>query len=189
MKHVVIVHGWKGRPETNWKPWLKDELEKSGNSTVDVPAMPHSEHPVASEWVQGLAHAVSQPTSETYLVGHSLGCITILRYLETLKNNQKIRAAILVAGFGQRFKGYQGQHDSFFDHDLDWQSIRKHCDHFVTIYSDDDPFIKIDQMELFKDKLGAKGIVVHGMGHFGSADNVFKLPVVRDELFKLNHND
>lgn len=59
----------------------------------------------------------------------------------------------------------------------------------VVIHSDDDPFIKLDQMELFKDKLGAKGIVVHGMGHFGSADNVFKLPVVRDELFKLNHND
>jgi uncharacterized protein len=184
MKHVVIVHGWKGRPETNWKPWLKKELDSKGYE-VDVPGMPETEHPIANDWVKKLTATVGKPTEDTYLVGHSLGCITILRYLETLKDDEQIGGVILVAGFGQRFPAYQGQHDSFFDHELDWQRIREHCRNFVAVNSDDDPHIGLEQMELFHDRLDAKGVVLHGMGHFGSADNVFELPVVRDELLAI----
>jgi uncharacterized protein len=185
MKHVVIVHGWKGKPDSNWKPWLKKELDTLGDYKVDLPSMPDSHHPVASAWVEKLAEVVGAPGIDTYLVGHSLGCITILRYLETLQKGEHIGGVILVAGFGQVFDSYHGQHDSFFDHELDWKKIRTHCRQFVAIHSDNDSSIKLNQMELFKHELGAKGIVESGLGHFGSVDNVFELPVVRDELISM----
>lgn len=184
MKHVVIIHGYKGKPESNWKPWLGSELEALGFK-VDIPAMPNSETPLQSSWIETIAKTVGKPTSETFLVGHSLGCIAILEYLETLQQDETIGAALLVAGFGRRFEGYQGQHDNFFNHELEWQTIRKHCRHFIAIHSDNDPYIKTDQMELFQDKLGAKGVLVRGMGHFGSADEVFELQVARDELLAI----
>lgn len=28
MKRAIIVHGFKGKPDTNWKPWLKRQLEE-----------------------------------------------------------------------------------------------------------------------------------------------------------------
>lgn len=184
-KHVVIVHGYKGKPETNWKPWLRQELEAKG-MVVDVPAMPNTEHPLAAEWVTRLKETVGVPTRDIYLVGHSLGCITILRYLETLTEDQKIGGAIFVAGFGERFPKYQsGSHDTFFDHALDWSHIRNHCDSFVAIHSDDDPGVNAEQLDLFEDKLGAKVLREHGFGHFGSADGVFGIPLVRDELFAM----
>lgn len=184
-RHVIIVHGYKGKPETNWKPWLRQELETKGMK-VDVPEMPNTEHPIASEWVTMLAKTVGEPTQDTYLIGHSLGCITVLRYLETLNENQKIGGAILVAGFGERFPKYQtGNHDTFFDHTLDWSHIRERCNNFVAIHSEDDPGVNAEQLDLFEDKLGAKVLREHGFGHFGSADGVFEIPLVRDELLAM----
>ncbi|HSE29350.1 MAG TPA: alpha/beta hydrolase [Candidatus Saccharimonadales bacterium] len=185
MNHAIIVHGWKSKPESNWKPWLKKELEATGAWNVDVPAMPNPEHPAASEWTEKLMQTVGRPTTNTYLIGHSLGCITILRYLETLSENEKVGGVIMIAGFGEKFSEYKGQHDTFFDHELDWTNIREHCDKFVAIHSDNDPFIKLDQMDLFKNKLQAKGIVLHDKGHFGSEDGIFEVPFVFEELQKL----
>lgn len=184
-KRAVIVHGFKGRPQTNWKPWLQHMLEADGYK-VDVPEMPNTEHPVAAEWVAKLAETVGDPSPDTYLVGHSLGCITILRYLETLAEGQKIGGAILVAGFGERFQRYQsGNHDTFFDHQLDWPLVLKHCGSFVAVHSEDDPGVEPAQLGVFERELGAKAILVHGMGHFGSADGVFEVPLVRDELLAM----
>lgn len=184
-KHVVIVHGFTAKPGTNWKPWLKRELEAKGFE-VDVPAMPDTEHPIASEWTAELAKIVVKPSRNTYLVGHSLGCITILRYLETLAEGQNVGGIVLVAGFGERFQKYKsGSHDTFFDHKLNWSHIREHCSNIVAIHSDDDPGVGTEQLSLFKDRLGAKAIMVHGMGHFSSADGVFEVPLVRDELLTM----
>lgn len=184
MKHVVIVHGYKGKPEANWKSWLKAELENEG-FVVDVPQMPESEHPIASAWATMLEKTLGEPTEESYLIGHSLGCITILRYLETLQQGQKIGGCILVAGFGRKFKEYNGGHESFFDHELDWPKIREHCDNFIALHSTDDRSVEFSQLGFFKQSLAAKAIGVQGMGHFGSADGVYELPIVRDELLAL----
>lgn len=184
MKHAVIIHGWQGKPESNWKPWLGRELEQQG-FTVDIPAMPNPDRPQRQDWITAIARTVGQPTADTYLIGHSLGCISILRYIETLPGDKLVGGVILVAGFGRKFAGYNGQHDSFFEHDLDWQAIRKHCSHFVVIGSSDDPHIKPEELEYLQRMLDAKMILARSMGHFGSADGVFELPVARDELFAL----
>ncbi|SRR6266568_4489907 len=185
-KHVIIVHGYRGKPETNWKPWLRRELEKTKGMKVDVPEMPNTDYPLATEWVTMLAETVGEPTRNTYLIGHSLGCITILRYLETLNEGQKIGGAILVAGFGERFQRYQsGSHDTFFDHELDWPRIRDHCNDFVAIHSEDDLAVDAAQLDLFAGKLGAKPLLEHGFGHFGSADGALEIPLVRDELLAM----
>jgi predicted alpha/beta hydrolase family esterase len=78
MKRAIIVHGFKGKPDTNWKPWLKAELEANG-FIVDVPGMPNTDAPQLEEWVATLRQIIGEFTSDDiYLIGHSLGCITIL---------------------------------------------------------------------------------------------------------------
>lgn len=184
MKRVVIVHGFKGRPETNWKPWLKNELEQAG-VTVSVPEMPNTENPIANDWVRKLSEVVGEADSETYFVGHSLGCITILRYLEFIPKDVKIGGCVFVAGFTGRFEKYWGGHDSFFDYELDWAKIKSHCDNFIAIQSSDDENVEVNQLTNFERKLGATAVRVEGMGHFGSADGVFEVPLVFDQLKQL----
>jgi uncharacterized protein len=183
MTHVAIIHGWKGRPDTNWKPWLAHQLQERGIK-ADVPAMPNPDNPIQSEWVDKIAQTIGTPAIDTYLVGHSLGCIAILRYLETLDENQKIGGAIFVAGFGHelKFDGYNGEHDSFFKKPLNWKTIRKRCHKFVAIHSDNDPHVGRDNLDLFKENLGAETILTHGQGHYGSDDGHTKLEIVLEKL-------
>lgn len=185
MKRAIIVHGFKAKPDTNWKPWLKSELENRGFK-VDIPEMPNTDYPLVDEWVSKLSDTVGLIESDQiYLIGHSLGCITILKYLETLSNNEKVKACIFVAGFTRPFRKYMNGHDSFFEKPIDWDSVRLHSDHFVAIHSEDDQSVDFEELGQFEYKLDAKQIAVNGMGHFSSADGVSEVPVVLNTVLEL----
>jgi len=96
MKRVFIVHRWEGGSQDDWRPWLKSELEQKGFE-VTVPDMPDTQTPVIEKWVSHLAEVVGTPDEDTYFIGHSIGCQTILRYLESL--NTPVGGAIFVAGW------------------------------------------------------------------------------------------
>ncbi len=96
MERVFIVHGWGGSPKNNWIPWLKSEIEKMGYE-VTAPKMPNTESPEIDEWVAELRKVVGNPDTNTYFIGHSIGCQTILRYLETI--HSPVGGALFVAGW------------------------------------------------------------------------------------------
>ena len=98
MKRAVIVHGWGGSPEEGWFPWLRKELE-ARDFEVTVPQLPEAETPRIGKWVPTLAVAVGAVDENTYLVGHSMGCQTIARYLEGLDESIHVGGAVYVAGF------------------------------------------------------------------------------------------
>ncbi len=93
-KRVFIIHGWGGSPEEAIHNWLKKSLEKKGFS-VFVPEMPDTENPVIEKWVTHLGKIAKNPDKDTYFIGHSIGCQTILRYLENISS--KLGGVILVA--------------------------------------------------------------------------------------------
>jgi predicted alpha/beta hydrolase family esterase len=95
MKKVFLVHCWGGTIEDGWYPWLKKELEKR-NIKVIMENMPRTEEPTINEWVTKLDSLVDVLDKDTYFIGHSIGCQTILRYLET-KDVTKIGSILLVA--------------------------------------------------------------------------------------------
>ena len=186
-RRVFIIHGWEGYPEGSWRPWLKNELEKR-EFKASVPAMPDTANPIMEKWVQYLAEIVGNPDKNCYFVGHSLGCITILRYLESLSKVQRIGGAVLVAGFGQDldYEGYEGELSSFFQTSINWKKIKKHCNKFVSIHSDDDPWVPVKHNEIFKKKLGAEAIVMHKMKHFSGDDGINELPIALDSVLKFS---
>ena len=91
-KRVFLIHGWDGKPTGNWFPYLSLELKANGFE-VNAPQMPHADQPKVSEWLAFLKDYVGKPDQDTYFVGHSLGCIAIARYLETLSPKKKIGGA------------------------------------------------------------------------------------------------
>ena len=186
-KRAFLIHGWEGYPEEGWRPWLKNELKSSGFE-VFIPAMPDTDNPKMDEWINHLTKIVERPTPNDFFVGHSLGCITILRYLETLKENEKIGGAVLVAGFGHDldYSGYNGELSSFFKTPVSWEKIKKHCRQFVTIMSDDDPYVPLEHGDIFKEKLGAKLVVEHHMKHFSGDDGIDVLPSAKEAVLLIS---
>lgn len=181
-KRVFNIHGWEGYPEEGWRPWLRKELEKRGFE-VFVPAMPETNTPTFEKWLSHLVKTVGKPRKTDIFVGHSLGCITVLRFLEGLKGSEKVGGAILVAGFTDNL-GCQ-EIDSFFTAPINFEKIKSRCEKFIVIHSDNDPYVPLKHGDIFKEKLGAKLIKMHKMKHFSGDDGITELPVVLEELLNL----
>ena len=180
-KRAFIIHGWQGSPDKSWRPWLKEELMKRGFK-VFVPAMPNADNPKMDEWVNHLAKLVGKPDEDCYFVGHSLGCITILRYLEILKTDEKVGGAILVAGFSDDL-GIKELHD-FYTKQIEWKKIKSHCKKFVAIHSDNDTYVSLKYAEVFNEKLDSDVIVKPGMGHF--SEKMIEFPDLLEFLLKMS---
>jgi predicted alpha/beta hydrolase family esterase len=182
-KRAFIIHGWEGRPDHGWYTWLRKELEGKGFEAVAL-AMPDTEKPKMNEWVEHLKETVGEPDKDCYFIGHSLGCITILRYLESLKESQKIGGTVLVAGFVSHL-GYE-EIGSFFTTFVDWEKVKSHCDKFVAIHSDNDPYVSTHYGDIFKEELGAQVILRHDMKHFAKRDGFNELPDALDAVLKIS---
>jgi hypothetical protein len=188
MKRVFIVHGWGGYPEECWFPWLRKELEKKG-FTVTVPQLPDPEAPKIETWVPALAKAVGTPDKDTYLVGHSMGCQTILRYLQSI--NGQVGGAVFVGGFFQKLTNLESNDEEaiakpWMTTPLDFAKIKKATHKFIAIFSDNDPYVPLENAKGFKDKLGAKTVIVNHKGHMGASDNCPQLPEALNAVLELS---
>lgn len=183
MNRVYIVHGWEGKPNYCWFPDTKRQLEER-DFDVSVPAMPNPKYPVYEEWLHTLQETVGTPDENTVLVGHSLGCIAILRYLEQLPDDQRILGAVLVAGFSDDL-GIP-ELGSFFPEPFDFPRIRSRAKHFSFIHSDDDPWVPPRYGKILQDNLGGNLIMKQGFGHFTGLvekeDSCTELPDVIKEI-------
>ncbi|MDP2720594.1 MAG: alpha/beta hydrolase [bacterium] len=182
-KKLIIVHCWEGHPEGSWYPWLKAEMEKRGWEVL-VPAMPNTNQPEQSRWLPYLQTVVGKVDRSTFMVGHSLGCITILRFLERLPEEESIGGTILVAGFDNPLKYKELK--NFFQEAIAWKEIKKKCSKFTTIHSQDDPYVPVENSARFKENLGAKTIVVNGYRHFSGDDGVSSVPLILEKLLEIS---
>ncbi len=190
-KRVFIIHGWGGYPKECWFPWLKKELEKIG-FIVNVPIMPFAEKPEIKSWVSKLLFLVGKPNKETYFVGHSIGCQTILRYLEKLSDTSNIGGIIFVAGWfvltpeSTETDEEKKIANPWFETPINFERISKLTSNIVAIFSDNDPYVPFrENSKIMKKKLNAKIILEHNKGHFSGSDKITKLPIVLDELSRM----
>ena len=181
MKKVIIVHGWEASPEANWFPWLKNELEMR-NFIVEVPAMPNTINPTLEVWLGHLKKIAGEPSENTFFVGHSLGVITILRYLESLEG-KKVGGVVLVSGFPEPI--IYEELNSFFTKPLDYQRVKKATDKIVAIHSDNDPHVPLKNGEILKEKIGAKLVIIPNAGHLNSGDGFGKLPIALEAVLEM----
>lgn len=187
MKKAIIVHCWSGHPEYCWYPYAKKELEKNGFSVV-VPAMPDTDEPNLGKWLPKLKEVIGTPDENTYLIGHSAGCITIMRYLESLSPEEKIGGVVFVAGFTHNL-GFD-ELKNFFETPIDFEKIKTAGNKFIVIASDNDPYVPLDQADVLEERLGAEKIIKHNAKHFSGAadgeDACLELPDVIESVLKIS---
>ncbi|MDO8425644.1 MAG: alpha/beta hydrolase [bacterium] len=184
MQRAFIVHGWRGHPLDGWFPWLRAELEREGFS-VQVPLMRSPYLPTRETWVPALRAHIGTPTDETYLVGYSLGCITVLRYLESLGVQHRVGGVVLIAGFTDDL-GYAELLESYFPYPLAWEHVRaRSLNGFIAISSDNDQYVPLTHADVFRQQLHATLIVLHGMRHFEESTGIREFPEARDAVLRL----
>ena len=187
MKRVFIIHGWSGSPEGGWLGWLKGALEAEGFKAI-APQMPGADEPKIETWIPFLAELVGAPDGDTFFVGHSIGCQTIMRYLQTIYP-KKTGGAVFVAGWFN-LKGLEGPDEeklasSWMTAPINFEKIKTAAGKFLAILSDTDPYVPIGDAEIFKEKLGAEVIIETGKGHFTSDDGAADLPIALEKLLEM----
>jgi uncharacterized protein len=172
MKRVFLIHGWEGNPYDAWKTWLKKKLEVNGFKVI-APQMPGGTNPVLKEWLDIISNIVGKPSKEDYFVGHSLGCISIARYLEKLPKDSKVGGCVFVSGFSGNIN--IPEISEFYSLPIDFKKVKDHCSNFVVINSDNDPYVPIELGKKFQKQLDAKLILEH-KGHISEDEGIKELP-------------
>lgn len=182
MKKVFIIHGFEGSPNGGWRSWLMGELEKQEVYACAL-SMPTPENPICSEWVEEISRHIERNVSdEIYLIGHSLGTPTILRYLESAQA-KPISGAVLVSGPSER--NSNRKIDSFLDKNFDFEKIKSNCKRFTIIHGDNDPNVPLDNAKFLSQELNSKLIIIENGGHLNGSAGWFKLPQCLEALNKM----
>lgn len=159
---IVLIHGYKASPRTNFFPWLNEELRKKGYEVI-CPDLPNPESPDPEEWTKFLVEAVGPIDDETIILGHSIGGAAALRFLEAAEMYSTPKACILVSTpwmiKSEQFRG-------FFLSELDFDVLMWKASRFVVVHSKDDTVIPFDHAKKYEDVLHAKLVETDGAGHF-----------------------
>jgi predicted alpha/beta hydrolase family esterase len=189
MKRVFLIHGWEGNPEEPLHKWIKKSLEARGFE-VFVPEMPNADKPEIKSWINKIREVVGQLSKEDIFIGHSVGCQAILRYLESLDKNERVKKVILIAPWmylDKKTIEEEGEEvieiaKPWAETPIDFKKIKTHCDEFIAIFSDNDPYVPLSNINLFKENLNANVLILKKRGHFDPGSNINSLPELLDFL-------
>ncbi len=166
---VILIHGFNANPQVNFHPWLRDELHALGFEVV-APELPLK--PIVREAGDGVdpevAEGIDMPAlmeamkkeigflkNEDILLGHSLGALAILQYLEAVEMTETPRAVILV---GAPWKVSRPELRRLFVDDLDADVLMWKAREYVVIHSQDDKLVPIEHGRKLADQLRARMI-------------------------------
>lgn len=183
--NYIILHGFEGRPDGNFKPWLKRELEARGG-VVTIPALPNPDMPDIEEQINFIA-TNAQFNHNTILVGHSLGVAVALKALE--RKGVKIKKLVLMAGFAEP-KLHTDELDAYFpsfDWTFDFAKIRSLAEEIVVIHDNKDTVVPREQAELLAKELHVKPVFVDAEEeHFDAKEEPSMLPYIAVDASKDN---
>lgn len=148
--------------------------------------MPDTDTPVIATWVEFLRKHVGTVDEETFFVAHSIGCQTTLRYLETLPTGQKIGWIVFVAP-RLHLNGLETEEEKKIakprlEEPIDRILIRQHINNVAAVFSDNDPFVPLDDAAIFEKELMSNNEIQHGKWHFTEEDGVLEIPFVIEQF-------
>lgn len=189
MNKIFIIHCWDGTKDDGWYPWLDKELSNKKNKVYRF-NMPNTDKPKIEEWVSFLDKKVKILDENTYFIGHSIGCQTIMRYLQT-KEIKKIGGILFVSPWLDLLDYAIEDEESFLvakpwlSEKINFDKIKQFTNNINCIFSSNDYFVSLEQKNKFEKLLNAKTIVVNDKGHISQDDNVYELKEILDESIKM----
>lgn len=176
MKRIYIFPRYSGDENSDWYQKAKQELMLKDKDVLVFPlTLPNWDKPDISEFTSFIEQEIPQDKidSNTFFVGHSVGCRAALLYLnEVQKKNEhlKIGGLMCVAGWWSVDNPWP-QLEQWINTSVDCNKIQQICNHnIITLISDNDPYTSdtFFNKKLWEEKLNAKVLIVPGAKHFNN---------------------
>lgn len=177
---LFIVHGYMAAPDHHWFNWLKQQAEQAGIS-VTVPRLPASHTPDPDAWLSALEEDIGRPDEDTWLIGHSLGCITLLNYLTQRHPEAFAGGLLLVAGFSEPVPGLE-ELSAFTRTPVNGASVICRVKQRAVIASLNDDIVPAEYSLRLSQQLAARFYGLPEHGHFQRSDGVVTFPLAADLL-------
>lgn len=176
-KRVIIVHGWEGSPTSDWIGWATEAFREKGYEVI-APEMPDTDSPVIEKWVEYLKSVAGAVDESTYFIGHSIGCQTVMRFLEIV--GVKAGGAIFVAGWFDLTNQSEEEVEiakPWITTPIDYKKVKDNLTKSIVILSDNDPYVPYEETKKnFETRLGSEVVTVPGAGHITSDDGFGPFP-------------
>jgi predicted alpha/beta hydrolase family esterase len=185
MKRIYLVHRWGGNSRSDWYLSLANKIKN--HAEIIIFDMPNTENPTIKEWVTYIDKNIDKLDNNTYFIGHSIGCQTIMRYLES-KDITSIGGLLFVApwtklvGLEEEEKGIAKE---WIDNSIDFSKLKKFTTNIVCLFSKNDYYVPLDQIDYLGWELDAKTKLFESVGHFTEADNIKTADFIYNEVIKL----
>lgn len=179
MTRIYLIHGWGGTPSSEgWFGWLMKECKKRDIELI-IPEMPNTDYPKVDEWVGKLKEIVKFD-EDVYFIGHSIGAQAIMRYLEGVSEDVKVKGLVFVAGWmkiDEEILLEEGEEEleiakPWMEAPIDFDKIKNVAGKVLCLFSPNDPFKTLSNADLFKEKLNAEIVVKENEGHFNETQEI-----------------
>lgn len=182
--HVYVVHGYMASTQSHWFPWLKTQVQNQGGQ-LNVLNLPDSNKPKAAAWNRVLKAGIENPNERTFIVAHSLGCITALHFLSELPKTTRLGGFICVSGFSERLPNIPSINE-FNRKKYDIARVKEIAPKRAVVVANDDTIVAPDFTKRLAKELEAPLHTIEKGGHFLDADGFIEFPLILEELEKMN---
>lgn len=187
MKRLCVIPRWAGGPEKDYYPWLRaalDGLSPRPFAEVLSPEMPNPQTPTIDAWTGHIREIVGTDAKlleKTVLLGHSVGCQAVIRYLATLPEGVQVAGVLCVAGWFSVDKPWETILP-WMNTPVDDAAVRAHVGKIVVLLSDNDPFTAdyAANAAAWKNRFGADVVFAPGRKHFNDVEE----PAVLETLIR-----
>ena len=149
--------------------------------------MPDTDNPIITSWINKLKEAIGKLENSDILIGHSIGCQTILRFLETLDNGKKAAKVVFVAPW-MKLSNLSGDEEwdiakPWLETPIDFFKVKNKAKSFIAFFSDNDPWVPLEEnVKIFREKLNPEIVILKNKGHFSEDEGVKELPGILDHF-------
>ncbi len=177
---IILIHGFAATIQSNWFPWIEKKVNHELGISVQAISLPNSIKPNLHEWIESLNEEVSDPDETTLFIAHSLGCITLLKYIERLPTNVIIGGIILISAFDERIPLIP-LINPFVEKKPDYAVITSKVKNIKVVSSTNDVIVPSKYTKKVAKELQTTLIEIPKAGHFTTQDGYTSFP----ELYSL----
>ena len=195
--NFVILHGYTEHNNTEFFPWLKNQLEHLGYK-VQLPDLPDTNAPLERKQVEYVIKNI-EFDEKTILIGHSLGGAVALKTLEKLPSRIFGLGLVAPGGLEKQFwtedfefdrrTGKRKQYLAGFDFKYDFAQIAPKFKKCTILGTDNDANYRLPWMKYLAEKLDGRLQLVHARGfHFTATEEPEVLKMALDFAKKQESN-
>jgi len=183
-KEVILVPGYGANPGSDWFPWLSRSINDEIGIPVTTVKMPTPKIPRLAKWLSALKSQSGNVDENSYFIAHSLGCVTLLRFIESLPDDTRIGGVILVSCFDEPLRLLPIV-NSFTAVQPDYDAIVRRVGKAIVFSSTSDILVPMRLSEKVRDSLRADYVQIPDAGHFSAFDGYTKFPQLFDAFNKM----